>query len=80
MWPRQSCILAEKGRKLLSDDALESYFKEIMRMVSAETLLSYPYRKLPLTVHTDELIDDIEGIKIYIDDILVLSKYSFKFI
>ena len=47
-------------------------------MVFAETLLSYPYRKLTLTVHTDELIDDIEDIRTYIDDIPVLSKDCFK--
>ena len=33
--------------------ALEMSFKELRRMVSAETLLSYPDLKLPFTVHTD---------------------------
>ena len=35
------------------NDELESSFKEIKCMVSAETLLSYPNWKLPFTVHTD---------------------------
>ena len=61
MWPRRSHILAPlteaaigpKGRKKLRNDALEIPFKELKRMVSAETLLSYPDWKLPFTVHTD---------------------------
>ena len=60
-WPRQSHTLAPltdadsgpEGKKVLWNDALESYFKELKRMVSAETLLSYPYWKLQFTVHTD---------------------------
>ena len=35
------------------NDALKKPFKELKRMVSAETLLSYPDWKLILTVHTD---------------------------
>ena len=58
MWIRQSHILAPmskaasspKDRKLLWN---ESSFKEIKYMVSAETLLSYPYWKLQFTVRTD---------------------------
>ena len=61
MWPRWSHILAPlteadsfpKGRKILWNDALEIYFKELKRMVYYETLLSYPYWKLPFKVHTD---------------------------
>ena len=61
MWPRQSHILAPlteaasgpKGRKMLFNDALKSPFKELKRMVSAETLLSYPDWKLQFIVHTD---------------------------
>ena len=61
MWPRRSHILAPlaeadsrlKGRNILWNDALEISFKELKRMVSVETLLSYPYWKLPFTVHTD---------------------------
>ena len=60
MWPRLSHVLAllkeaasgPKGRKIFWNDALESYFKELKRMVSAETLLSYPDWKLSITVHT----------------------------
>ena len=60
MRPRFSHVLAplteaasgSKGRIILWNDALESSFKELKRMVSAETLLSYPDWKLPLTVHT----------------------------
>ena len=37
----------------LWNDALESSFKELKRMVSAETLLSYPDWKMTFTVHTD---------------------------
>ena len=61
MWPRRSCILAllteadsvPKGGKILWDDALEDSFKELKRVVSAETLLSYTYWKIPFTVNTD---------------------------
>ena len=35
------------------NDALESSFKELKRMVSDKTLLSYPDWKLPFKVHTD---------------------------
>ena len=60
MWPRRSHVLdplteaarVPKGRKILWNDALEISFKEMKCMVSAETLLSYPDRKLPLTDHT----------------------------
>ena len=61
MWPRRSRALAPlteaasgpKCKEILRNDALESYFKDLKRMVSAETLLSYPYQKLTFTVHTD---------------------------
>ena len=61
MCPRWSHILAPlteaasgpKGRKILWEDALEIPFKELERMVSAETLLSYPYWILPFIVNTD---------------------------
>ena len=41
-----------KGRKILWNDALENSFKKLKRMVSAETLLSYPCWKIPFTVQT----------------------------
>ena len=61
MWPRLSHVLAPlieassgpKGIKILCNNALESSFKELKRVVSAETLLSYPDCKLSFTVHTD---------------------------
>ena len=61
MWPRRSHVLAPlkeaasgpKGRKILWNDALESYFKELNHMVSAEILLSYPDWKLTFTVYND---------------------------
>ena len=61
MCPRRSHVLdtlteaasGYKCRRMLCNNALESSFKEIKRMVSAETLLSYPYWKIPFTVHTD---------------------------
>ena len=61
MYTRRSRVLAPlteaangpKGRKILCNDTLESPFKELNHMVSAETLISYPYWKLPFTVHTD---------------------------
>ena len=61
IWPRRYHILAPlteadsfpKGRKILWNDALEIYFKELKRMVYYETLLSYPYWKLPFKVPTD---------------------------
>ena len=42
-----------KGRKILWNDALDNFFKELKRMVSAEILISYPYWKLPFTFHND---------------------------
>ena len=61
MWPRWHHILAPlieavsgpKGRKILWNDAIEEPFKEIKRMVSAETLLGNTCWKIPFTVHTD---------------------------
>ena len=60
MWPRWSHILAPttkatcdpRGRKIIWNDALEEYFKEINRMISAETLLNDPDWKIPFIVHT----------------------------
>ena len=51
MWPRWSHVLVSFTEA--KNDALESSFKEIKSMVSAETLRSYPDWKLPFTVHTD---------------------------
>ena len=42
-----------KVRKILWNDALEISFKELKRMISAKTLLSYPYWKISFTVHND---------------------------
>ena len=61
MWPRRYYILAPlekaysgpKGGKMLWNDSLEDYLKELKCMVSAETLLSFPDWKIPFTVHTD---------------------------
>ena len=61
MWPRHSRALAPlieaasvpKGRNILWNYALESSFKELKRMVSAETLLSYPDWTIPFTVYND---------------------------
>ena len=61
MWPRRAHVFAPltevasgpKGRKMLWNDALDISFKELKRKVSSETLLSYPYWKLPFTVYTD---------------------------
>ena len=60
VWPRGSQILAllaeaargPKGRKILWNDAIEISFKDLNRMVSAETLLNYPYWTIKFTVHT----------------------------
>ena len=61
IWPRWSHILAPlietasnpKCRKILWNDTLEISFKELKRMVSAETLISYPDCKIPFKFHTD---------------------------
>ena len=66
-----------KGRKMLWNDAIESSFTELKCMVCSETLLGYPDCKLPFKVDTDELLNDINGIKTYIDDILILIKGCF---
>ena len=60
MWPRWSQVLAPltgatsgpNCRKILWNDALEGSFKELKRMVSTETLLSYLDYILTFTVHT----------------------------
>ena len=71
MCPRRSHVLyllteapsGPKDRKILWNDTLEISFKELKCMVSVDTLLSRPYWKLPLAVHTDvsnkQLIDVI---------------------
>ena len=61
MWPRSYHTLSPLteeaigpiGRKTFWNKALESPFKELKRMLSADTLLIYPDWKLPFTVHTD---------------------------
>ena len=61
MWTRRSHVLAplteaasrSNGRNILWNDALESSFKELVRIISVNTLLSYPDWKLSFTVHTD---------------------------
>ena len=70
MWPGWSHILdplteaasGPKVRKMLWNDALENYFKELKHMVSDETLLSYTYWKTTFTVHTydsDKKLGDV---------------------
>ena len=61
MCPRRSHLFAplveaasnSKGRNILLNESIESYFKELKCVVFAETLLSYPDWKLPFTVRTD---------------------------
>ena len=60
MWPRRYHILDfltesysfPKGRKILWNDSLEEFFKKLNHMVSVDTLLSYPYWKIPFNLHT----------------------------
>ena len=61
MWPRRSDILdplteasiGPQGRKIIWSDALKDSVREPKHMVSAENLLSYPYRTITFTVHTN---------------------------
>ena len=61
MCPRQYHVLAPlkeadsgtKGRKILWNDALKFYFKELKCVISVEKLPSYPDWKIPFIVHTD---------------------------
>ena len=61
MLPMQSQLLAPlteafsrtEGWKIPWNDALEDPLKELKRMVSSETLFSYPDWTIPFTVHTD---------------------------
>ena len=70
MWPRWSHILAPlteaargpKGRKISWNDALEDSFKELKRMVSAETLLNYPDWTVIFTVHTYASNEQLGGV------------------
>ena len=56
MWPRRSHVFdplkeansGPKGRKIFFNDNVESSFKELKCMISAETLLSYQCWKLLL--------------------------------
>ena len=61
--PLKEAASGPKGIKILWNDVLESSFKELKRMLSSETLLSYPGWKPPLTVHIDaygkQLVDVI---------------------
>ena len=50
---RTEAAIEPKDKKILCNDALETYFKELNYMVSSEMLLSYPYWTLTFTVHTD---------------------------
>ena len=62
MWNRRFHTLAPlteatsrpKSRKIIWNDALEDYCKELKHMVSYETLLSYSYGKIPFTLQTDD--------------------------
>ena len=51
--PLTEAASGPNGRQILWNDALESPFKELKRMVSAETLLSYPDWTIPFTAHND---------------------------
>ena len=51
--PTTEAAIGLKVREIFLNDAIESYFKELNRVVSDETLLSDPYWKLPFTVHTN---------------------------
>ena len=61
MWQRRSHILAPlteassgpKGRKIKWTDDLEQAFCNLKKMISEETLLTYPDWTKPFTVHTD---------------------------
>ena len=61
MWPQRSHRLAPlkeadskpKGRNMVFNDAPGYYFKELKRMVSDETLLSYTHGEIPFIVNTD---------------------------
>ena len=70
MWPIRSHILAPmietssgiKGIKTPCNDALEDSLQELNRMVSADTVLSYLYWKIPFTVHTDASYKQLDAI------------------
>ena len=51
-----------EGRKILWNDALESSFKELKRVVYAKMVLSYPYYKMPFTVHTGVFDKQLGGV------------------
>ena len=62
LWPRRSHILAPlaeaaagkaKRTKIKWTDELERAFLDLKKMVSKETLLTYPDWSIPFTVHTD---------------------------
>ena len=70
MWPRRSGVLAPlteaangpKGRKILWNGTLEISSKELNRLVSDETLLTYTDWKLPFTFHNnayDKQVGDV---------------------
>ena len=51
--PLTEAASGPKGRNILLNDALYIYFQEIKRMVSTETLVSYPFWTTTFTFHTD---------------------------
>ena len=59
-WLRQSHLLdplkedtsGSKGTSIIWNNMLEVDFHEIKKIVSADTLLNYPYRKIMFTIHT----------------------------
>ena len=51
--PLTEATSCPKGGKIVWNDALEYSFKGMQCMVSAETLLGYPYWKINFTVHTN---------------------------
>ena len=80
MWPRRSHILAplteadsgHKGRKMFCNVAPEESFKEPKRIVSAETLLGYPYFTITFTVHTNDSDKQLGGIIIHDNKLIAL--------
>ena len=66
-----------KGRNILWNDALEHSFKELKRVFSADTLISYPDWKLSFVVHTDSSDKQLGAVIIQNKNLLVYSLGNF---
>ena len=62
LYPLTEVAIGPKGRKILQNDALEEYFKELKCVVSVERFLNYPYQTVAFTVHTYDSYNQLSDV------------------